>query len=232
MLLHVQAQGLLQCLDARDNTIALTTFQEFYERTAPYRDMSIASLYLTVTSNMINASKTLDVFAATSGHWHNPQLELEDMPSWVPDWSREQDSIPLYWPLSSTPFNAAKGYPHIPYNEAKETRDGRKILVVRGRKIDTIQLKMEHCFEDLERKSADLNEMLCPREHCLSWLEHAERKGHPLLKEHTYESCKPLTLAMITAMTASFSSYSSFTSENIISRAPEPIYEELTFMLA
>ena len=231
MLLHTRAQGLLCCTDLRDNIIALTTFENFYADIPPYNNTTVASLYICATDAMINASKTLDVLGAISGHWHDPQREREEMPSWVPDWSRERDSIPLYWPLSETAFSAANGYPHMEPTGMPKMSAGRLILLTKGKKIDTVISRVEHSFEDFGSETS-LRALLVFQEHCIDWIQHAERQGHPLIQERTFENCKPLSRAMMAAMTASFSSYSSFTSDNFLGLVPNIIYDELVFMMA
>jgi hypothetical protein len=81
MGLHIEVQGLLAATDPRDNTVALTTFQDFYDKIPPYTSIRVARLYALVTYNMIATSKILDVFLAFGGRWQIPQRELEDMPS-------------------------------------------------------------------------------------------------------------------------------------------------------
>ena len=231
MLLHTQAQGLLCCTDLRDNTIALTTFENFYPEIPSYRNLSVASLYTEATIAMIAVSKTLDVFGAISGHWHDPQREREEMPSWVPDWSRERDSIPLYWPRSETAFDAASGYPCTIIREIPRTSRGRLILLAKGKKIDTVTSRVERPFEDFGSEMSIKNVLLL-QEHCFDWVRHAEQRGCPLIQERTFEKCKPLTRAMMAAMTASFSSYSSFISDNFLGPIPDVVYDELVFMIA
>ena len=230
MLLHTEAQGLLKASDPRDNTIAITTFENFYARIPPYRALTVASLFLTATQAMINTHKSLDVFAALSGNPHLPLREVEKMPSWVPDWSRERDSTPLYWPRSQSMFQAAKGYHHSPKD--RRQHKGREILVVKGKRIDTITVISEHRFEDF-RRDESLVESLQLQEHCIQWLAHAQSQGYPLLQgERTFENCKPFARAMIAAMTASFPSKYSFTSDNFLGSVPDIVYDELVFMLA
>ncbi|KAK5144912.1 hypothetical protein LTR32_003241 [Rachicladosporium monterosium] len=45
MLLHVQAQGVLLSADKRDLTIALTTFEGFYEQIPPYHELTVEPAY-------------------------------------------------------------------------------------------------------------------------------------------------------------------------------------------
>ena len=230
MLLHTEAQGLLKASDPRDNTIAITTFQPFYPQIPPYRVLTVAELFQWATWAMINTSKSLDVFAALSGNPHLPLREVEKMPSWVPDWSRERDSTPLYWPRSESMFQAAKGYHHVSKDSGEF--EGKEILVVKGKSIDTITVISEHRFEDFTRDES-LVEALQFQEHCIQWLIHAQNQGCPLFEgEATFEKCEPFARAMIAAMTASFPSWYSFTRDNLLGAVPDILYDELIFMLA
>ncbi|KAK1094459.1 hypothetical protein LTR48_000334 [Friedmanniomyces endolithicus] len=72
MLLHVQAQGVLLSADKRDLTIALTTFEGFYEQIPPYHELLASTLYRTATSAMITTHESLDVWAAISARTVEP----------------------------------------------------------------------------------------------------------------------------------------------------------------
>ena len=80
-LLQTAAQGLFQCSDLRDNVAAFMMNVPIFDGLTDYRSLSIASIYGIAASIMIIESKTLDVFAAISGHWHVPSRAWERMPS-------------------------------------------------------------------------------------------------------------------------------------------------------
>ena len=173
-LLQTAAQGLFQCSDLRDNVAAFKMNVPILDGLTDYRYLSIASIYRVTAGIMIIESKTLDVFAAISGHWHVPSRAWERMPSWVPDWSRERGSFPFYWPTKATAFNAAKGYEH----KSKE-QEKFQVLRVRGKKVDSIKSTLQHKFEDLHNE-VDLKKYLRLESTCEIWGSHAERMGSPL----------------------------------------------------
>jgi hypothetical protein len=231
-LLHTQAQGILLASDPKDNTIALTTFQDFYMQITPYNNMYVAELYLASANAMVSASRSLDIFGALSGKWHNPLREIEGMPSWVPDWSKARGALPFYWPQEDTPFNAAKGYQHDPSRGLNGPRgEILQSLHVQGKKIEEICFLSGPHFENLE-KDLNLDQFLRLEHHGASWLHYTETRGCPLVQERTFETCKPIARALMKAMTASFTRLDSFTSENIVAIPPDEIYDELVFMVA
>ena len=224
MLLQTEAQGLFHCSDLRDIVVAFKTF-EMPEIPRLYQSLSVSTLYQASTSTMIEVSKSLDVFAAISGHWHFSRRLLEGMPSWVPDWSRARDSIPLYWPMSDTTFKAANNYQHEPVQHGEH-----RVLHVRGKKVDSVRTFVDHRFEDLSNE-ADLTKYFWLQGFCACHVAHAEKMGTPF-RVTTIEERWKRSEAMIAAMTASYSSYSSFTTDNFV--GPPPIasfYGELSFML-
>lgn len=225
MLLQTEAQGLFHCSDSRDIVVAFKTF-EFPEIPRYYQSISISTLYQGTARTMIGTSRSLDMFAAISGHWHFPERLSEGMPSWVPDWSRARDSIPLYLPMSGTAFAAAKSYKHEPVEDGD-----RWMLHVRGKKVDSVRTFVDHGFEEFSNE-ADLTRYFCLPAMCNYHSAHAERMGSPL-RTSTLEERRECAQAMIAAMTASFSSYSSFTTDNIVGPPPAAIvYDELVFMLS
>lgn len=116
MLLHTETQGLFHCSDFRDMGVA-------------FRTLELPEIF---------------IFAAIYGHWHLSKWLMERMPSWVPDWSRARDSIPLYWPMSAPAFNAAKGYNHEPMENEENW-----VLRVRGKQVDIVRTLVDHRFEEL-----------------------------------------------------------------------------------
>ena len=224
MLLQTEAQGHFHCSDLRDMVVAFKTF-EFPEMPRNYQTLSVSTLYQATASTMIQASRSLDIFAAISGHWHFSSRVLEGMPSWTPDWSRARDSIPLYWPMQDTTFEAAKNYKHEPVENGE-----RRVLHVRGKKVDSVRMFVDHRFEDLSDE-ADLTKYFLLQRLCASHVAHAEKMGTPF-EATTLEENRKRAQAMIAAMTASYPSYSPFTADNF--SGPPPIasfYDELVFML-
>jgi len=223
-LLLTKAQGLLQCSDPRDNVVALTTFQDVYEGLSEYQHHDVSTLYWAITKEILRASQALEVFGAISGHWHSSSREWEGLPSWVPDWSRKRDSIPLYWPTKATAFNASTGYSHS-FHEDNEPH----ILYVRGKKIDTITGHVDYAFEDIDT-GTDLPSFFRLGQIYTIHVSHAEARGTPL-ETSTRKQKIERAQALVAAMTASFSSYSSFTADNFIGEPPAILYAELVFML-
>lgn len=224
MLLQIEAQGLFHCSDLRDIVVAFKTF-EFPETPRYYQSLSISTLYQVTACTMIEASRSLDIFAAISGHWHSSRRLLEGMPSWVPDWSRARDSIPLCWPMSATAFSAAKDYKHEPVEDGE-----RRVLQVRGKKVDIVRTIVDHRFDELSDEK-DLTRYFCLQRICASHAAHAEKKGTPL-KTSTLNERRQRGQAMIAAMTATYSSYSSFTTDNFVGSPPDATFnDELVFML-
>jgi len=112
----------------------------------------------------------------------------------------------LYWPTSEIDFNAAKGYKYKPIKDEDRLR-----LRVMGKKIDSVKLILDHRVEDL-RDELDLRDYFRLEETCVLWVSHAESMGTPL-KTTTIEDRKKVAQALVAAMTASFSSFSSFTTD-------------------
>lgn len=201
-LLHVQAQGVLLSSDQKDLTLALTTFEGFYEQLPLHHQVTVSQLYQTAAWAMLATSKTLDIWAAATGDWHTPQRLSENLPSWVPDWSATRTSIPFYWPRDQTPFetafNAAEGYPYA----ADEPSHGPSAFTafnVRGREIDTVCMVVEPAygasdFEDVKTDFLGLQSIGA------AWISHAKAAGTPLVDKPDFESIKPLMCALIAAV--------------------------------
>ncbi|KAK1823013.1 hypothetical protein LTR12_002539 [Friedmanniomyces endolithicus] len=202
MLLHVQAQGVLLSADKRDLTIALTTFEGFYEQIPPYHELLASTLYRTATSAMITTHESLDVWAAISGAWNAPH-KASDLPSWCPDWSMPRETIPFYWPRdqypADTPFNAAKGYRHDK-REGSKVIGGLNILRVRGKQIDSLARTVEPAYTslDFERSCEDFLNL---QRVGAMWVEHAKAASAPLVDEINFETIKPLMAALVAACT-------------------------------
>ncbi|KAK0932894.1 hypothetical protein LTR29_015527 [Friedmanniomyces endolithicus] len=204
MLLHVQAQGVLLSSDKRDLTIALTTFEGFYEQIPPYQILSASTLYKTATSAMITTHESLDVWAGISGAWNAPQ-RTSDLPSWCPDWSMTRETIPFYWPRDQhpfdTPFNAARGYRHDK-REGSKPVGGLNVLRVRGRQIDSLARTVEPAYTSLDFEGSRGDFLNLQRVGAM-WVEHAEAVGAPLVDEFSFEIIKPLMAALVAACTNS-----------------------------
>ncbi len=215
MLLLTQAQEVLECADPRDHVLALTTFQGFFSEIPNAYRMPTLTLYRITTCTMIDVSHTLDIFAALSGRWHSPHFD--DMPSWVPDFSQPTRLRPFYLPLQPTGFNAAADYPH----KMIDTQDKRRLRVM-GHRVDKICYYLEHQFE--ERESAtDVRFILSVPWHHRMYLSKAESDGDPIPQSDQHG----VFLALLSAMTAGFSSSTSFTEDTILGRPPECWYEDM-----
>jgi hypothetical protein len=236
MLLHVEAQGLLLCTDLRDNTIALTTFQEFH-RAIPSSAYSenVGDLYEASTSAMISASRSLDVFAGVSGGPHTRERQADGMPTWVPDWSRERGNIPLYWSLDcDTPFKAADGYAHSPDSPDELLINGCKVLVVKGRVIGRVRHVVGHEFESFGDESSP-DEFFNLRDFVQSWRDFMAKNTELQEQNHSGPSSimseAAASRALMSAMTASFGSQSSFTADNIRSgELSDILLNEMVYM--
>ncbi|KAK5690646.1 hypothetical protein LTR97_012202 [Elasticomyces elasticus] len=202
MLLHVQAQGVLLSSDKRDLTLALTTFEDFYEHIPPYHVLSASMLYRGFTSSMITSYRSLEVWAAISGAWNAPH-RASDLPSWCPDWSTPRETVPFYWPRdqypTDTPFNADKGY-HHDSKEGSKPSGGLYILRVCGKQIDSLARTVEPAYTTLNFEDSR-EDFLNLRRACRMWLDHAEAAGAPLVDEISFETIKPLMAALTAACT-------------------------------
>ena len=78
----------------------------------------------------------------------------------MPDWSRERDGVPFYWPTSQTAFNAANGNKHDHMEQEKF-----QVLRVKDKKVDSIKMTLEPRFEDLDDEF-DINNYLRLEETC------------------------------------------------------------------
>ena len=127
--------------------------------------------------------------------------------------------------MSDTTFKAANNYKHEPVEHGE-----CRVLHVRGKKVDSVRTFVDHRFEDLSNE-ADLTKYFWLQGFCACHVAHAEKMGTPF-RFTTIEERWKLGEPMIAAMTASYSSYSSFTTDNFV--GPPPIasfYGELVFML-
>ncbi len=98
-----------------------------------------------------------------------------------------------------------------------------------GKKIDSVKLILDHRVEDL-RDEIDLRDYFRLEETCVLWVSHAESMGTPL-KTTTIEDRKKVAQALVAAMTASFSSFSSFTTDKFLGLVPKVLHGELLFLL-
>jgi hypothetical protein len=84
-------------------------------------------VYSNTTKEIVDGSLTLDIFGVL--HRRQTQILTNSLPTWVPDWSAEPLTIPLYASHIPSYFSACRDYYHLPIPDN---------LVVQGRIIDIV----------------------------------------------------------------------------------------------
>jgi hypothetical protein len=140
-----------RCADNRDSLYALLGFLDDDSiKIQPNYRTDRHDVFIDAARCFIEGKLNLDVLSFIPRA--NREFSREEgIPSWVPDWSKQGDIVPLTATTKPSPFKAAMGRPHYELTQHRTFRPIRLLLnrlKVKGRIIDTVSDAKMESFSD------------------------------------------------------------------------------------
>ncbi|KAF2436100.1 hypothetical protein EJ08DRAFT_645110 [Tothia fuscella] len=163
------------CSDDRDSLYALLGFlNDDRVNIQPNYRIALHDVFVDAAKCFIDGQMKLDILSFVPRAMRDSSGE-EGVPSWVPDWRKPGEVMPLLSMTKSSPFKASEGRSHYVPMHPKTFRPMRLLLNrlhVKGKVIDSVaNAKMEPFADSGQWMSRDLHEFL-RLESIISYLDH------------------------------------------------------------